>query len=112
MRRGRSKRMLLSAGAMLTAAAIAPARAQQATTLEEISVTSVSPIQGRAAAPPAQPPAQLPASLPPLRAAEVLPVVANTFSPVTVVPQERIARDQPRTLGDALFDRPGISAST
>ncbi|MFG7485836.1 TonB-dependent receptor [Methylobacterium sp. DB1607] len=104
--------MLLSAGAMLTAAAIAPARAQQATTLEEISVTSVSPIQGRAAAPPAQPPAQLPASLPPLRAAEVLPVVANTFSPVTVVPQERIARDQPRTLGDALFDRPGISAST
>ncbi len=112
MRRGRSKRMLLSAGAMLTAAAIAPARAQQATTLEEISVTSVSPIQGRAAAPPAQPPAQLPASLPPIRAAEVLPVVANTFSPVTVVPQERIARDQPRTLGDALFDRPGISAST
>ena len=112
MRRGRSKRMLLSAGAMLTAAAIAPARAQQATTLEEISVTSVSPIQGRAAAPPAQPPAQLPASLPPIRAAEVLLVVANTFSPVTVVPQERIARDQPRTLGDALFDRPGISAST
>ncbi|MBI1687364.1 MULTISPECIES: TonB-dependent receptor [Methylorubrum] len=104
--------MLLSAGAMLTAAAIAPARAQQATTLEEISVTSVSPIQGRAAAPPAQPPAQLPASLPPIRAAEVLLVVANTFSPVTVVPQERIARDQPRTLGDALFDRPGISAST
>ncbi|MGG3815567.1 TonB-dependent receptor, partial [Methylorubrum rhodesianum] len=61
---------------------------------------------------PAQPPAQLPASLPPIRAAEVLLVVANTFSPVTVVPQERIARDQPRTLGDALFDRPGISAST
>jgi iron complex outermembrane receptor protein len=39
-------------------------------------------------------------------------VVTNTFSPVTVVTAEQIARDQPRTLGDALSDRPGISAST
>ncbi len=108
MRRGRSGRMLLAAGAVLSAApgTVPALRAQEATTLEEISVTSVSPIQGRPAAP-APAPATLPA-----RAAEVLPVVTNTFSPVTVVPQERIARDQPRTLGDALFDRPGISAST
>lgn len=42
----------------------------------------------------------------------VLPVVTNTYSPVTVVTQQQIARDQPRTLGDALFDRPGISSST
>ena len=92
------------------------AHAQSAATLEEISVTSVSPIQqARSAAPavpsPAAPAAPSPAA-PFARAAEVLPVVTNTFSPVTVVPQERIARDQPRTLGDALFDRPGISAST
>lgn len=108
MRRGRSGRMLLAAGAVLGAApgTVPALRAQEATTLEEISVTSVSPIQGRPAAP-APAPATLSA-----RAAEVLPVVTNTFSPVTVVPQERIARDQPRTLGDALFDRPGISAST
>ncbi|MER2248467.1 TonB-dependent receptor, partial [Methylorubrum podarium] len=46
------------------------------------------------------------------RTTGVLPVVTNTFSPVTVIPQERIARDQPRTLGDALFDQPGISSST
>ncbi|QDI83752.1 TonB-dependent receptor [Methylorubrum populi] len=100
--------MLLAAGAVLGAApgTVPALRAQEATTLEEISVTSVSPIQGRPAAP-APAPATLSA-----RAAEVLPVVTNTFSPVTVVPQERIARDQPRTLGDALFDRPGISAST
>ena len=113
MRRGRSGRMLL-AGAVLTAApGLAPAaRAQQATTLEEISVTSVSPIQGRPAAPsPAQPSAQPPAPVS-ARTTGVLPVVANTFSPVTVIPQERIARDQPRTLGDALFDQPGISSST
>lgn len=108
MRRGRSGRMLLAAGAVLSAApgTVPALRAQEATTLEEISVTSVSPIQGRPAAP-SPAPATLSA-----RAAEVLPVVTNTFSPVTVVPQERIARDQPRTLGDALFDRPGISAST
>ncbi|MGW5959913.1 TonB-dependent receptor [Methylorubrum thiocyanatum] len=100
--------MLLAAGAVLSAApgTVPALRAQEATTLEEISVTSVSPIQGRPAAP-SPAPATLSA-----RAAEVLPVVTNTFSPVTVVPQERIARDQPRTLGDALFDRPGISAST
>ncbi|WP_096487958.1 TonB-dependent receptor [Methylorubrum populi] len=109
--------MLLAAGAVLTGASatIATAQAQKATTLEEISVTSVSPIQGPSAAAPdgssAQSPPPSPAALP-ARAAEVLPVVANTFSPVTVVSQERIARDQPRTLGDALFDRPGISAST
>lgn len=108
MRRGRSGRMLLAAGAVLSAApgTVPALRAQEATTLEEISVTSVSPIQGRPAAP-SPAPTTLSA-----RAAEVLPVVTNTFSPVTVVPQERIARDQPRTLGDALFDRPGISAST
>ncbi|BAU92912.1 TonB-dependent receptor plug [Methylorubrum populi] len=117
MRRGRSRRILLAAGAVLTGASatIATAQAQKATTLEEISVTSVSPIQGPSAAAPdgssAQSPPPSPAALP-ARAAEVLPVVANTFSPVTVVSQERIARDQPRTLGDALFDRPGISAST
>ena len=42
----------------------------------------------------------------------VLPVVTDTFSPTTVVPREEIARSQPRTLGDALFDKPGISSST
>ncbi|TFZ56902.1 TonB-dependent receptor [Methylorubrum sp. Q1] len=101
--------MLLAAGAVLTGlpGTVLSAQAQEAATLEEISVTSVSPIQGRPAAPAAPSPAA-----PFARAAEVLPVVTNTFSPVTVVPQERIARDQPRTLGDALFDRPGISSST
>ncbi|MBE7198325.1 MAG: TonB-dependent receptor [Parafilimonas terrae] len=76
--------------------------AQQAVALEEISVTSPSPIQpsrGGVAAEAAVP-------------IGVLPVATNTFSPVTVVTQDQIARDQPRTLGDALFDRPGISGTT
>lgn len=82
------------------------ARAQQAVTLDEISVTSPSPVQ-----------AVRQVQAPPSAASSVggiglLPVVADTFSPVTVVTRDQIARDQPRTLGDALFDRPGISAST
>jgi len=81
---------------------IAPARAQQAVALDEISVTSPSPVQ--ATRPSVEP-------APPLQTG-ILPVATNTFSPVTVVTQDQIARDQPRTLGDALFDRPGISGTT
>jgi len=79
-----------------------PAQAQQSVALDEISVTSPSPIQ-------ATRPALGPATS---VQTGILPVATNTFSPVTVVTQDQIARDQPRTLGDALFDRPGISATT
>ncbi len=87
------------AGTTLTSGA---AQAQDAAaTLPELSVTSPSPIvSGRGGAGASAFPAG------------VLPVVTDTFSPVTVVTAEQIARDQPRTLGDALSDRPGISAST
>ncbi|GJD78590.1 TonB-dependent receptor [Methylobacterium gregans] len=84
----------------------AGARAQQAVTLDEISVTSPSPVQ---AVRPVQAP---PAAASAVGGIGVLPVVTDTFSPVTVVTRDQIARDQPRTLGDALFDRPGISSST
>ncbi|SDO63094.1 iron complex outermembrane recepter protein [Methylobacterium phyllostachyos] len=97
--------------------------AQSAVTLGEISVTSASPIQGGGgrgvsaanasdaapAATPSPPVAASAAASPPIG---VLPVATDTFSPVTVVAKEQIQRDQPRTLGDALFDRPGITAST
>lgn len=92
------------AGAVALGAGIAagPAVAQQAqATLEELSVTSPSPIVPS--------PTGVPSAGPPIG---ILPVVTNTFSPVTVVTAEQIARDQARTLGDALGDRPGISAST
>src|ERR1700709_1692724 len=79
-----------------------PAQAQQAVGLDEISVTSPSPIQAPRTAP-------VPDLAVPIG---ILPVATNTFSPVTVVTQDQIARDQPRTLGDALFDRPGISGTT
>ncbi|WP_375462923.1 TonB-dependent receptor [uncultured Methylobacterium sp.] len=78
------------------------AHAQPSVTLEELSVTSPSPIQPAAGAPVST--ADVPTG--------VLPVVTSTYAPVTVVTREQISRDQPRTLGDALFDRPGISSST
>ncbi|MER2267416.1 TonB-dependent receptor domain-containing protein [Methylobacterium oxalidis] len=101
----------------------AGAQSQQAVTLGELSVTSPSPIQRRgsgtvsaANASPARSPATpTPPVSPPAAVSSttgVLPVAIDTFSPVTVIPREQIARDQPRTLGDALFDQPGISAST
>ena len=104
----RSRQLLLLAGTAVPAflyggpIGLGPARAQQAVTLDQISVTSPSPIQPSRAA------AVADTGFP----TGILPVATNTFSPVTVVTQEQIARDQPRTLGDALFDRPGISGTT
>jgi len=42
----------------------------------------------------------------------VLPVVTDRFSSVTVVRGDELARTQPTSLGEALFDKPGVSAST
>ncbi|MFK5600587.1 TonB-dependent receptor domain-containing protein [Methylobacterium sp. HMF5984] len=108
---------------MLLVATSTPSWAQQSVNLGEISVTSPSPIQrsgsgavSAANASPAQSPAT-PAPAGPSPGAVpstigVLPVATDTFSPVTLVTREQIARDQPRTLGDALFDRPGITSSS
>ncbi len=82
----------------------APAAAQPATTLEEINVTSPSPIQGGGTGT-----GEATAKAPP---AGVLAVATDTVSPVIVIAREQITRDQPRTLGDALFDRPGLSSTT
>ncbi|WP_246747974.1 TonB-dependent receptor [Methylobacterium sp. SD274] len=81
---------------------VAPVAAQQAeATLSELSVTSASPIL----------PAPGPSAVGGFPTG-VLPVVGDSFSPVTVVTRSEIQRNQPRTLGDALSDRPGISSST
>ena len=91
-----------AAAALVTPLVLSGGAAAQpaSATLEEISVTSPSPVV------PARVPAAAPAGI------GLLPVVTDSFSPVTVVSRDQIARDQPRTLGDALIDRPGISAST
>jgi len=77
------------------------ASAQGATQLDEITVTSPSPI-----APEDRRPG------PPKDQNGTLPVVTGVFAPVTVVPRDEIARNQPLTLGDALDDKPGVSGTT
>jgi iron complex outermembrane receptor protein len=85
---------------LLSTAAFAQGTAEA--TLPELSVTSPSPVQ----------PTRTPRVPTDTFPAGVLPVVTNTFSPVTVVTQSDLQRSQPTQLGDALFDRPGLSAST
>ncbi|WP_430911453.1 TonB-dependent receptor [Methylobacterium sp. sgz302541] len=92
----------VSALALLAGTGAAAGAQGTETRLEELSVTSASPIVAA--------PGRGPSSGGP--AAGVLPVATDTFAPVTVVSQDQIARDQPRTLGDALMDRPGISGSS
>ncbi|WP_204268458.1 hypothetical protein, partial [Escherichia coli] len=41
----------------------------------------------------------------------VLPIVANQFATVTVVPNEEIRREGGGQLGDLLFSKPGITGS-
>ncbi|MBV9077772.1 MAG: TonB-dependent receptor plug domain-containing protein, partial [Methylobacteriaceae bacterium] len=85
--------------AVLGALATGVAAAQEV--LPEIVVTSPSPILTRPET-----------AQPPLPSVGVLPVVRESFAPVTVVPRSEIVREQPRTLGDALFDKPGVSGTT
>ncbi len=93
----------ISAGVFsIVAFGSAPLRAQTVE-LPEIVVTTPSPIFARPDTP------QYSSTSFPLG---VLPVVKDAYSSVTVVPKAEIASEQPKTLGDALFDKPGISAST
>lgn len=84
------------------------ALAQTITELPAITVTAPSPIF----APPAALPAGAETWLPAANPAGPFIIVDNTFSPVTVIPRAEIERTQPRTLGEALFTRPGVTAST
>lgn len=99
-----SLRQLSLLGAAVAAASAGPqAASAQTTTLPEIVVTAPSPIVGNEGAPRPnqnQPPAG------------VLPVVTDAFSSVTAVPRDEVVREQPKTLGEALFDKPGISGAT
>jgi iron complex outermembrane receptor protein len=91
----------LLATAAVAAAAGSGAHAQEVFELDEITVTAPSPIA--------------PDGAPAARSNDrngVLPVVTDTFAPVTVVPRDEIVREGPTTLGGALRDKPGLSGST
>jgi iron complex outermembrane receptor protein len=96
--------MLLSLRGPLAAAAVfmpivQTSHAQIA--LPEVVVSAPSPIQRGAPVGDAEAPAK----------AGTLPVVTDQFATVTVVPNEAIRRSGAATLGDLLFDKPGITGS-
>jgi len=93
---------------MSATALAAEAGAETVMALPDIEVTS-SPIFTR---PPA---AQSPGvNLAPLRSAPpgLAPIITQSFAPITVAPKVEIERNTPKTLGEALADKPGVSASS
>jgi iron complex outermembrane receptor protein len=85
---------------LLTASA-APSSAQ--VVLREVTVTAPSPIQ----APPSAPGPGTPG--PALQG--TLPIVTDQFATVTVIPNQELRRNGASTLGDLLFEKPGITGS-
>lgn len=90
----RGLRLAVSFSALVVAA---PALAQTVT-LPQVTVTAPSPIQRSA---PTAPDALQ----------GTLPVVTDQFAPVTVIENGEIRRSGAATLGDLLFDKPGITGS-
>lgn len=82
-----------------------PAVAQ--VTLPEIRVTAPSPIARPAPSTANDGPAETPPEL-----QGTLPVVTDQFATVTVVPNAELRRNGAATLGDLLFDKPGITGSS
>ena len=76
-----------------------PAQAQQVV-LPEVVVSAPSPIQRQGAAAPGE------------TLQGTLPIVTDQFATVTVIPDEQIRRNGGATLGDLLFDKPGITGSS
>src|SRR6516164_3219907 len=89
------------------------------TALPQVDVTVASPIARRAPArpAPAQPvPAQprSPQSAPtpaPEALVGTIPIITDQFATITVVPNDELRRNGASTLGDLLFEKPGITGS-
>jgi len=94
------RRILLSTSALLPPLIAADVGQAQTVELPEIVVNAPSPIR-RAPETPAETPLQ-----------GTLPVVTDQFSTVTVVPREELQRSPGSTLGDVLFNKPGVTGSS
>lgn len=94
-------RLLAATTPALIFSALAPAAlAQQPIVLPEIQVQSASPIQRDGSA----------YSSDGLQGSQ--PIVTDQFATVTVIPSEQLRRNGGATLGDLLFDKPGITGSS
>jgi iron complex outermembrane receptor protein len=93
---------------MALAAMTSGVSGQTSIELPRITVTAPSPIVRRAA-PPAD---AVPVTAPDTTLQGALPIVADQFATVTVVPAEEIRRSPGTTLGDLLTNKPGITGSS
>src|SRR6266545_4137906 len=110
-----SRGLLLGSSALLSLGGL-PEVAYSQVDLPPIEVRAPSPIVRRPAprpAPAAPAPAeQAPPASPEATLPGTLPIVTDQFATVTVVPNEEIRRSPGGTLGDILFEKPGITGSS
>jgi iron complex outermembrane recepter protein len=118
----KSARNVMVIGSALAALAAMSGATRAQTALPEVVVRAPSPIVHRAparrpstpsTAPAAPAPAeQAPPAPPEATLPGTLPIVTDQFATVTVVPNEEIRRSPGGTLGDLLFEKPGITGSS
>jgi iron complex outermembrane receptor protein len=114
----RLKMMLASWSAFSCALALCNSATLAQTALPQVDVTVASPIRRTPARPspqpaPAQPaPAQPTAASSPDTLVGTIPIITDQFATITVVPNDELRRNGASTLGDLLFEKPGITGSS
>ena len=105
----------VSASICMLALCVSTSRAQ--TALPQIDVTVASPIRRAPARPapaqtaPSQPAPAAPAAPAPETLVGTVPIITDQFATITVVPNAELRRNGASTLGDLLFEKPGITGS-
>ena len=114
----RLKMMFASYSAFSCAFAGCETTAWAQTALPQVDVTVASPIARRAPARPSPQPAPTqPAPTQPAAPSTdtlvgTVPIVTDQFATITVVPNDELRRNGGSTLGDLLFEKPGITGSS
>ena len=115
----RLKMMLASWSAFSCALALCNTATLAQTALPQVDVTVASPITRRAPARPSPQPATAqpaPAQPAPVPSTDTLvgtiPIITDQFATITVVPNDELRRNGASTLGDLLFEKPGITGSS
>ena len=114
----RLKMMFASYSAFSCAWAACDTTAWAQTALPQVDVTVASPIVRRAPSrpspqtAPAQPAPTQPAAPSMETLVGTVPIVTDQFATITVVPNDELRRNGASTLGDLLFEKPGITGSS
>ncbi|MGC2822810.1 MAG: TonB-dependent receptor [Pseudolabrys sp.] len=112
-----SIKILASYSAFASAPALCTTVSHAQTALPQVDVTVASPIARRAPVrpAPAQPGPTQPTATPtptPETLQGTIPIVTDQFATITVVPNAELRRNGASTLGDLLFEKPGITGSS